>query len=240
MMKLAMACFACVLQAPAWAQSEDGLIPDGSVDVVVSAALGTRPLEPGGRQRTAFLLPQFFAEWSNGVFIDGLAGGIKLSRDPLLQYGPLLALGMGPQRTEGGSRGLRPAFGAFIDYTPVRELRLHAHAMSPALRHGRGVLLSMHAGADTMPMPHHVLAAHIGVNLADAGYLQSEFGAPGHRPSGGVRDVFAGVRWQWEMSSKYQLTAALQASVLQGGAAASPRTVQRTGVTSWLALGYHF
>ena len=239
-MKRAMVCIACLLQAPAWAQDDEGLIPEGSVDVVVSAAVGSRPSEPGSKERTAFVLPQFFAEWSNGVFIDGLTAGIKLSRDPLLQYGPLVALGMGPERAEGGSGGMRPAFGAFIDYTPLHQLHLHAHAVAPSLGRGRGVLLSMNAGTHTMPVPHHGLAAHIGVNLADAGYLRSEFGTAGHQPSGGVRDVFGGVRWHWEISRKYRLITSVQASVLQGAAAASPRTARRTGITTWVALGYQF
>jgi outer membrane scaffolding protein for murein synthesis (MipA/OmpV family) len=238
-MKLAMVCIAGLLQVAAGAQANDGLMPEGSVDAVVSVLVGSRPLDPGSAARTAFVLPQFFVEWSNGVFIDGLAAGVKLSDDPLLQYGPLVALGMAP-RTDGAGSRMRPAFGAFVDYTPLHQLRLHAHVVAPATRHGRGGMLTMHAGTHTQPAPHHVLAASVGVNLADAGYLQSEFGAAGHQLSGGVRDVFAGVRWHWEMSRKVKLTASVQASVLQGSAAASPRTVQRTGVTSWLALGYHF
>lgn len=238
-MKLVIACIAGLLQVPAWAQASDGLMPEGSVDVTISAAVGSRPLEPGGTARTAFVLPQFFVEWSNGVFIDGLAAGVKLSPDPLLQYGPLVTLGTGAG-TEGAGSRWRPTFGAFIDYTPVHALHFHAHAMAPAVRHGRGGMLSMDVGTHTQLAPHHVLAASIGVNLADAGYLQSEFGAAGYQPSGGVRDVLASVRWQWELNRKFKLTASATASVLQGGAAASPRTVQRTGVTSWLALGYHF
>jgi len=238
-MKLATVCIAGLLQFPAWAQANDGLMPEGSVDAVVSVLVGSRPLDPGSTARTAFVLPQFFVEWSNGVFIDGLAAGVKLSSDPLLQFGPLVALGRGP-RTDGAGHRMRPALGAFVNVTPFHELTLHARVMAPAVRHGRGGMLTMDAATHTQLAPHHVLAANIGLNLADAGYLQSEFGTAGHQPSGGVRDVYAGVRWHWEMSRKVKLTASVQASVLQGAAAASPRTVQRTGVTSWLALGYHF
>lgn len=233
-----MACMACLLQAPAWAQFGDGSMPEGTMELTVSAALGSGPARLGSATRSAFLLPQFSAEWSNGVFIDGLAAGVKLSRDPLLQYGPLLSLNLGAQRTDGSRGGVRPAFGAFINVTPFNELTLHAHAVAPAGRDGHGVLLNLNAGSHTGPAPHHVLSGGIGVNLADAGYMQGEFGAGRHRPSGGVRDVYASARWQWQMSRKFTLTAALQASVLQGGAAASPRTAQRTGVTHWLALGY--
>lgn len=231
---------ACLLQAPAWAQFGDGLMPEDSVELTVSAALGSGPARPGSAARSAFLLPQIYAEWSNGVFIDGLAAGIKLSPDPLLQYGPMVSLNLGVQRTDGSRGGVRPVFGAFVNVTPFNELTLHAHAVAPAGRDGHGVLLNLNAGTHAMPAPRHVLSGGIGVNLADAGYMRSEFGAGQHRPSGGVRDVFATARWQWQMSRKFTLTAALQVSVLQGGAAASPRTAQRTGVTNWLALGYSY
>lgn len=238
--KFAMACLACLPQAPAWAQFGDGLMPEGSMELTVSAALGSGPAQPGSATRSVFLLPQFSAEWSNGVFIEGLAVGMKLSPDPLLQYGPLVSLNLGAQRTDGSRGGVRPVFGAFANVTPFQELTLHAHAVAPAGRDGRGVLLSLNAGTHTVPAPRHVLSGSVGVNLADAGYMRSEFGAGRHRPAGGVRDVFAGARWQWQMSRKFTLTAALQVSVLRGGAAASPRTAQRTGVTNWLALGYSY
>lgn len=215
-------------------------MPEGTVDVTVSAAMGSRPVRAGSVERSAFVVPQICAEWSNGLFIEGLAIGMKLSDDPLLQYGPVASLNFGVQRADSSGHGIRPVLGAFVNYTPFNELTLQAYALAPAGRDGRGVWLHTRAGTWTALVPRQTLAVGVGVNLADAAYMQSMFGAAGYRPSGGVHDVYADVSWRWQISRKYTLTAALQASVLQGSAAASPRVVQRTGVTSWLALGYSF
>lgn len=237
-MKAVIAGLACMLVLPAGAQVSQ--LPEGSVDMSVAVLVGSMPAAPGSAARSTFMLPQFTAEWSNGVFLDGLAAGIQLSDDSLLRYGPMIALDLGAQRTDGSRSGIRPVYGAFVNFTPVHELSLHAHTVFPTSRDGRGALLNLKADTGATLAPHHSLNVGLGVNLADSASLQSAFGNAHYQPSGGVRDVFADVRWRWEMNRKWTLTASLQASRLQGSAAVSPRTLQRTGVASWLALGYGF
>ncbi|GAB2868962.1 hypothetical protein GCM10027277_42580 [Pseudoduganella ginsengisoli] len=239
-MKPAVACTAFLLASPVCAQAEASLLPEGSVDVAVAAVAGIVPAAPGSAARKAFLLPQFYAEWSNGMFIDGFAAGIQLSRDPQWKFGPMVALDLGAQRTDGSHRGMRPVFGAFADYMPMRELNLHAHAVAPAGRDGNGMLVNLRAGTPVLQGAHAVLAIGLGANLADAGYTQSVFGTARYQASGGVRDVFADAHWTWQMSRKTTLKASLQSSVLQGDAAASPRTAQRTGTAALVALRYGF
>lgn len=235
----AMAMAMAMAIAPKWAQAQANLLPEGSADIAVSAVLGSAPSAPGSAARSTFLLPQFSAQWSNGMFLDGLALGMQLSNLPLLKFGPLIALDVGAQRTDGSHGGVRPVFGAFVNYQPLNELALHMHVVAPASRDG-GVLANLRAETTIARAPHQAWTVGAGLNLADGVYMQSTFGTARYRPSGGVRDVFADARWQWQFSRKFTLAATLRLNRLQGGAADGPRTQQRTGVTSLLALGYSY
>ncbi|CAN7198623.1 MipA/OmpV family protein [Pseudoduganella sp. LjRoot289] len=237
---LAMSLAMATPQAWAWAQSEESLIPEGSTDVWIGATLGSAPSRPGSALRSTYLVPQFSVEWSNGVFLQGLELGMKMSRDPLLQYGPVASLNLGGRRSDGSSAGARPVFGGFVNYQPVQELLLHAHAYAPAGRDGKGALLNLRAATHTWVVPHHMLGVAAGVNLADGAGMQSDFGTARYRPAGGIRDVFAEGRWHWQFSRKYTLTAALHGSCLLGDAGASPRTSQRTGIASSLTVQYSY
>jgi outer membrane protein len=233
-----LVCLAAIVMVPAMAQSN--LLPEGSSDIEVGAVIGTAPSAPGSASRSAFLLPQFSAQWDNGVFVDGLALGVQLSGRPLLKYGALVALDMGTQHSDGRRSGVRPVLGAFVDYEPLRELSLHAQLTAPAGEDGSGVLVNARASTGGSVGAHASVTTGIGFNLADARYMQATFGTGDYRPARGVRDLHADVRWYWQMSRKLTLTASLQVSRLQGDAAASPRTQRRTGVTNWLALGYSY
>lgn len=224
----------------ALAQSEESLIPEGSKDIWIGAAMGSAPKRPGSALRSTVLVPQFSVEWSNGVFLEGLELGVKMSRDPLLQYGPVVSLNPGVRRPDGSSAGVRPVFGGFVNYQPVRELHLHAHAYTPSGRDGKGVLLNLRASTHTWVVPHHMVGVALGVNLVDGVGMQSDFGAARYRPAGGVRDVYAEGRWHWQFSRKYTLTAAVHASRLLGDAGASPRTSQRTGIGNSLTVQYSY
>lgn len=225
---------------PALAQTDESLMPEGSTDVSIGASLGSAPRRPGSALRSAFLVPQFSVEWSNGVFVEGLELGMKLSRDPLLQYGPVIGLSLGTQRADGSKAGLRPAYGGFVNYQPMRELRLHAHVFGPAGRDRSGVLLNLMAGTSTWLAPRHSLGVAAGVNFMNGAGMQSDFGTAQYRPSGGARDAFTEARWQWQFSRKYTLTTAVRANRLLGDAGASPRTVQRTGMANSLTIQYSY
>lgn len=231
---------ACAAAAPpALAQSDGSLLPEGSKEVRVGALLGSAPDKPGGAGRSVFLVPQFAAEWSNGVFLEGLALGKQLSSDPMLGYGPLLALDLGGQRADG-SRAMRPLLGAFVRYLPMHELALHAQIVVPAAKNASGCLFDFRASTPLELGPRQWLEFGAGFKLADSRYLQADFGTAQFRPSAGLRDVFADVRWGWQISPKVTLTASLRATRLQGDAAASPRTRQRTGVANALGFSYSY
>ncbi|WP_162249905.1 MipA/OmpV family protein [Massilia sp. Root351] len=228
-----------VALAPALAQSDLSLLPEGSKELTLGATLGSSPSRYGSAARSTYLLPQFSVEWSNGIFVEGLVLGMHMSDAPLLRYGPLLALDFGTQLADGSTGKFRPVAGGFINYVPVQELSLHAHVFTPLGDAGR-VRLNARAGTQATLAPRHQLFAGVGANLLGGGAMQADFGTANYRPSGGVRDVYADLRWQWQFSAKYTLISAVQASRLLGDAAASPRTSERTGVTTSVTLRYGY
>jgi len=228
------------VMAQALAQSDDaGLMPEGSSEVRAGAILVNGPRAAGSTERTTTLLPQFGAEWSNGVFLDGLVLGKQMSSSPRLKYGPLLALNLVAQPGDGG-RTLRPVFGAFLRYRPLRELGLQAHILGAASHAGNGLLLNLSANTQADLAPHQWLALGLGLEVADRSYMQSDFGTAHYHPAGGVRDLYAEARWGWQLTPKVTVVASLHASRLQDGAAASPFTRRRNGVVNALAFSYSF
>jgi MipA family protein len=237
--QLAAAALMTALTAPALAQSDLSLMPEGSKEVTVSATLGNAPSRYGSALRSTYLVPHFSVEWSNGMFVEGLTLGMQMSRHPLMRYGPLLAPDLGSQHADGSKGRIRPVVGAFFNYTPVRELSLHAHTFAQANGSGN-MLLNLKASTYAALAPRHQLFAGVGTNLFNGAAMQADFGTARYHPSGGVRDVYADMRWQWQCSRKYTLTGAVQTSRLLGDAAASPRTSERTGVVSSVTLSYSF
>lgn len=226
--------------APALAQSDDAsLMPEGSSDVWAGAILVNGPRAAGGTERITTLLPQFGAEWSNGVFLDGLVLGKQMSSSPLLKYGPLLALNLVTRPGDGG-KTLRPVFGAFLRYRPLRELGLQAQILGAASHSGSGVVLNLAANTQADLAPHQWLAFSLGIDLADRAYMQSDFGTARYHPAGGVRDLYAAAELGWQLTPKVKMVASTHASRLQGDAAASPFTRQRNGVVNALAFSYSY
>jgi outer membrane scaffolding protein for murein synthesis (MipA/OmpV family) len=75
-------------------------MPDGSGDSYLGLGLVSAPRYAGADDRRTRLLPVLQGQWSNGVFVSGMAAGLHLSTRPLFEYGPLLALH--PGRDDGG------------------------------------------------------------------------------------------------------------------------------------------
>lgn len=228
-----------VAPIPALAQSDLSLMPEGSKEIWIGAAMGSSPKRYGSAERSTYLVPQFAVEWSNGVFVDGLVLGMQMSEQPLLRYGPLLTVDRGTHLSDGSKGKLRPSAGGFIHYVPIQELSLHAHVFTPIGDPGR-VLLNARLGANTTLAPRHLLLAGVGANLLGRGAMQADFGTASHQASGGVRDVYADLRWHWQFNPKYTLTSTVRASRLLGDAATSPRTSERTGITTAVTLMYSY
>lgn len=100
-LSLAGACSAVSAQTPA-----SNPMPDGSRDTYVGLGIVTAPDYPGAEDRRVAALPLIQLELSNGIFIAGMSAGIHLSRQPALEYGPLLAVHPGRDHAgDGGKAG---------------------------------------------------------------------------------------------------------------------------------------
>lgn len=88
-----------------WAQTPaSNPMPDGSSDMYVGLGAVSAPRYQGSGERRVTALPLVQVEWSNGVFISGMSAGMHLSSNPIVEYGPLLALMA--RRSHAGSHDL--------------------------------------------------------------------------------------------------------------------------------------
>ena len=143
-------CAAAGAQTPA-----SNPMPDGSRDLYLGLGAVSEPDYLGGAARRVRALPLVQLEWNSGVFISGLSAGMHLSRQPSLEYGPLLAwrVKRGEQGMGGGADGvanqsipgavtqrggLAPSDGALVGMDPVKgSLQAGAFAnfyLTPRLR----------------------------------------------------------------------------------------------------------
>jgi outer membrane protein len=98
--------------------------------------------------------------------------------------------------------------------------------------------------------PHHTVVLSAGLTVVNSNYNQAYFGVsptearnsinPIYRASGGVKDLHAGVRWNWAMSPAWLLTSGLGVSHLSGSAARSPLVERRTSLSASTVLAYRF
>jgi outer membrane protein len=86
----------------AWAQTPaSNPMPDGSSDMYVGLGIVSAARYQGADQRRLTALPLLQVQWSNGVFVAGMSAGMHLSSNPVLEYGPLLAVA--PRRSNTGA-----------------------------------------------------------------------------------------------------------------------------------------
>ncbi|WP_075795272.1 MipA/OmpV family protein [Massilia putida] len=86
-----------------WAQTPaTNPMPDGSRDMYVGLGVQSAPRWDGTGSRKVSALPVLQVQWSNGLFISGMSAGMHLSSSPMVEYGPLLAVQPGRDRTGTG------------------------------------------------------------------------------------------------------------------------------------------
>ena len=251
-MKLWCALALTLAHPHAAAQSSTTSMPEGTTDVAVSVLLGSIPKAEGNTRRTLILVPNFWVQWSNGVFLEGLNLGMQLSSDPLLQYGPLLSLGLGSTRADmtGERPKKRLVPGAFVRFYPIYNVRIESTLENGSSPDGSGVLLETRISYRLNIAARQSVALAAGVSVGSGDYMQSTFGISReqaartglavHEASGGIKSVFAGARWNWQFSRKYTLGTSVTFSQLRGSAAASPITSNPSGVSYLTSLTYQF
>ncbi len=93
---LTAACGSAAAQTPAVNR-----MPDGSRDLYFGLGAVSTARYEGARAQRVAAFPVLQLEWSNGIFISGMSAGMHLSKEPAVEFGPLLAVQ--PRRTESGS-----------------------------------------------------------------------------------------------------------------------------------------
>lgn len=147
--------------------------------------------------------------------------------------------------------GVRLQLGGFAHVRIAPGLRL-----TNTLLHGAGNArdgLAWRTGvqlAGTEVAPRHRLSATLGVTVVNGAWNRSFFGVTRleaarsgnaeFSPAGGVKDVYAHVRWNWAMSPSWMLVSGVQLMRLTGDARRSPLTERPTNATVSTALAYRF
>jgi len=181
-------------------------MPDGSRDMYVGLGLVSAARYEGARHSERKALPVLQVQWSNGVFVSGMSAGMHLSRDPRLEYGPLVELqrrrddaGLG-----GGIDGVQARYsvvsllsadvrdnrlsgmtpvatrllgGGFLNYYLTPDWRLTGNLLAGAGNGRDGVRLDL--GVQRLAMqagPHHQVSVAAGLGLVNAAYNRAFFG----------------------------------------------------------------
>jgi outer membrane protein len=101
MTKLFVLAFAAVSSAAVAQTPAANPMPDGSRDMYVGLGAISKPRYEGAGERRERVASVVQFQWSNGVFVSGLAAGIHLSQLPRVEFGPLLEVQ--PRRRASGT-----------------------------------------------------------------------------------------------------------------------------------------
>jgi outer membrane protein len=229
------------------------MMPDGSRDMYVGAAVTGSSATDDGAPRAAVLRPLLQIQWSNGVFISasGVAG-MHLSATPGVEYGPLLAASNARDPEDGwrlrGTRRIKgsPDVGGFYGYYLDEQTRASSNLVYDTSAHGWRAQLAVQKTLTPLAA-HHTVTLSAGVSLASGAVIEERYavsfaagGARDYHPAGGVTAVEAGINWNWALSSKWLLNSAVTGTRLGSGPAGSP-LIERRNVITWSGgLGYRF
>ena len=180
------------------------MMPDGSKDMYVGLGVSSAPRYRGAdvRETDPAVLVQM--QWSNGIFLSGLAAGMHLSDAPAVEFGPLLAVE--PGRNASGRQKLSgiggievasiaglasPQTGRTLRFTDIRStlgagaflnhyldesFRLTSSFLYGVGEDHDGLLLNVGVQKSFTPAPHHRLALSAGATWANRRTMQAYFG----------------------------------------------------------------
>ena len=147
--------------------------------------------------------------------------------------------------------GTRLLGGGFFNYYLSPQWRLTSSALWGAGQNRHGAIADF--GVQRLALdiaPHHAVSLLAGLSLVNRDYNQSFFGVTVpeavhsgnqvYSAAGGLKDVHAGLRWNWTLSPSWMLTSNLQAERLLGSAKESPLVERPTNVSASAALAYRF
>ncbi len=232
----------CQAQTPA-----AHILPDGSTDMYLGANFIDGPAYEGSSDRWDHWAFNFQALWSNGVFVSFSKIGIHLSDDPRIEYGPLL---VPPQSNSPRTEGSDPFIGGFCNYTLPYDVQLTTDLVYGTGRDRNDILFDFGARKLVRVAVHHNVSFAAGMTWANGEYTQLQYGItpqqaltstlPAYAASAGIKDVHAGVNWNWELSTSWLLNSQVYATHLMGSAAGSPLAERTDNVTISTGLAYRF
>ncbi|WP_305821874.1 MipA/OmpV family protein [Massilia brevitalea] len=181
-------------------------MPDGSRDMYVGLGLVSAARYDGAEHSERKALPVLQVQWSNGVFVSGMNAGMHLSRDPRVEFGPLLELqrrrdesGRGggvdgilmrysvvslpdAELSENRLNGMTPVAtrllgGGFLNAYLTPDWRVTGSLLYGAGNERDGARLDL--GVQRLAMQagaHHRISVAAGVSLVNAGYNRAFFG----------------------------------------------------------------
>jgi len=244
---------AALILAAVSARADNNMgMPDGSQDISFAITAFDTPRSEGGKRRQVAALPSFTGRWSNGIFAQLGEVGLDLSEDPVLDWGPLLSYDLRQRRTDDVSDkgGLDIEGGGFVHYMWASTIHFNS-----ALLYGGGARRSgIKVVADVdfaLPLgPHTAFSVSPGVEFVNASYMKSSFGITpaqaandGLSPYGthpGLKNLFLNADLHWQLSNKWTMNSGVNTTRLMGSAGHSPLTEQRTSVTEYVQLSYHY
>lgn len=147
--------------------------------------------------------------------------------------------------------GLRLTGGGFVNAYPNPAWRLSAGLLYGSGRERDGARLELDAQRLALDIgERHGLTFSAGVTIVNRNDNQTYFGVTREEAArsrfdpyaagGGLRDVHAGVRWNWTLTPSWMLTSTVQGQRLLGAAGRSPLAERPANATVSTAFGYRF
>lgn len=223
----------------------------------VSLSVATKADYSDGVGPKATVMPGLEYQWANGWFAGTNRGvGYNFSNDPALQYGLGLGLDLGRKESATGalagmgSIASKVEYGAFLNYAPVRNLRLSSVLRYGSGDAGEGATANFGANYTLDIAPKWRLDWGVSTTWANSQYMKSYFGVSttqaqqsGHAaytPGAGISDVGTSVNLSYQLAPNISITGGLKASSLVGDARHSPIVTSPQSVSGSLSLGYAF
>ncbi|GGC57194.1 MipA/OmpV family protein [Undibacterium terreum] len=250
-------CGPAIAQTPA-----ANMMPDGSRDMYVGLGVGSAPLCDGTDERETRLKPNIQVQWSNGIFLRNESLGMHLSNEPGIEYGPLLEYDRGcdasHQKKLEGAKDIDSSLGVggFFNYYLTDSFRLSSKLLVGTENERRRMVLNLEARKYMQVAQHHGVALSLGLTWANQAYTQTRFEfdpmkalvaspAPAAAKTdfstrSGIKDVHAGVNWNWELSSTWLVTSQASIYRLTGSVADNPLNNRRSYMTVYTGLAYRF
>lgn len=233
-----------------------GAAPGNDGGTLGAALISTRQYLGSDENRT-LLYPLLDYQWKNGWFAGTTNGiGINLSKRPDLDYGLRLTADFGRAQSRSsalngmGDIDAKLEFGGFFNYAVSPQTVLTSTLRYGSGNNSRGLLVDVGAAYAHPLSAQWRLGLGVAATFANAEYLQSYFGVDAaqslasgyavHTPGVGLRDVRANLSLTYQLNPTTVITTAVSFSSLQGDAADSPLTRQRSSATGILAVSYGF